>query len=116
MDTGWNSAAVSLTDCPTCRTLDNANAAVLGPLAANVGAVNSVDPNFRPPESWQWNLTVSREIMPNTMAEVSYVGNHGLHIWRLINGSYNAVRPQFRQQVANGADAKIGRASCRERV
>ncbi|HEV2764231.1 MAG TPA: hypothetical protein VGV38_14705, partial [Pyrinomonadaceae bacterium] len=105
VDTGWNSAAVSLADCPTCRTLDNANATVLANRAANVGAVNSVDPNFRPPESWQWNLTVAREIMPNTMAEVSYVGNHGLHIWRLINGSYNAVRPQFRQQVANGADA-----------
>ena len=105
VDTGWNSAAVSLTDCPTCRTLDNANATVLGANVANVGAVNSVDPNFKPPESWQWNLTVSQEIMPNTVAEVSYVGNHGLHIWRLINGSYNAVRPQFRAQVAAGADA-----------
>jgi hypothetical protein len=105
VDTGWNPTAVSLTDCPTCRTLDNANAAVLGPLSANVGAVNSVDPNFRPPESWQWNLTVSQEIMPNTVAEVSYVGNHGLHIWRFINDSYNAVRPQFRAQVAAGADA-----------
>ncbi|HEX8151201.1 MAG TPA: TonB-dependent receptor [Pyrinomonadaceae bacterium] len=105
VDTGWNSAAVSLADCPTCRTLDNANATVLAARAANVGAVNSVDPNFRPPESWQWNLTVSREVMKNTVAEVSYVGNHGLHLWRLVNGSYNAVRPQFRSLVAAGADA-----------
>lgn len=105
VDTGWNAGAVSLADCPTCRTLDNANASVLGAAAANVGAVNSVDPNFKPPESWQWNLTVSHEIMKNTVAEVSYVGNHGLHIWRLLNGSYNAVLPQFRSQVANGADA-----------
>jgi hypothetical protein len=43
--------------------------------------------------------------MKNTVAEVSYVGNHGLHIWRLLNGSYNAVLPQFRSQVAHGADA-----------
>jgi hypothetical protein len=105
VDTGWNASAVSLADCPTCRTLDNANATVLGAQAANVGAVNSVDPNFKPPESWQWNLTVSHEVMKNTVAEVSYVGNHGLHIWRLVNGSYNAVLPQFRAQVANGADA-----------
>ncbi|HEX8117976.1 MAG TPA: TonB-dependent receptor, partial [Pyrinomonadaceae bacterium] len=104
VDTGWNPNAVSLADCPTCRTLDNANAAVLGAQAANVGAVNSVDPNFKPPESWQWNLTVSREVMKNTVAEVSYVGNHGLHIWRLMNGSYNAVRPQFRANVAGGGD------------
>lgn len=105
VDTGWNSGAVSLADCPTCRTLDDANASVLGTRAQTVGAVNSVDPNFRPPESWQWNLTVSREVMKNTVAEVSYVGNHGLHIWRLINGGYNGVLPQFRSQVAAGADA-----------
>jgi hypothetical protein len=105
VDTSWNPGAVSLADCPTCRTLDNPNAAVLAARSAEVGAVNSVDPNFRPPESWQWNLTVSREVMKNTVAEVSYVGNHGLHIWRLINGGYNAVLPQFRAQVANGADA-----------
>ena len=63
-----------LTDCPTCRTLDNANAGVLGTRAQNVGGLNSVDPNFRPPESWQWNLTVSHEVMKNTVAEVSYLG------------------------------------------
>lgn len=105
VDTGWNSGAVNLADCPTCRTLDNANASVLATRAATVGAVNSVDPNFKPPESWQWNLTVSREVMKNTVAEVSYVGNHGLHIWRLINGGYNGVRPEFRARVAGGADA-----------
>jgi hypothetical protein len=36
------------------------------------------------------------------VAEVSYVGNHGLHIWRLINSNYNDVLPQFRQAVAAG--------------
>ena len=104
VDTGWNSAAVSLTDCPTCRTMDNANASVLATRAQDVGAVNSVDPNFKPPESWQWNVTVSREIMKNTVAEVSYVGNHGLHLWRFIDNTYNAVLPQFRAQVAAGGD------------
>jgi hypothetical protein len=42
--------------------------------------------------------------MKNTGAEVSYVGNHGLHIWRFMDGSYNAVLPQFRAQVAAGAE------------
>lgn len=108
VDTGWNGSAVSLADCPTCRTLDNANASVLGNLAQTVGAVNSVDPNFHPPESWQWNLTVSREVLKNTVAEVSYVGNHGLHIWRNINGGFNAVLPQYRAQVAAGAPVVAG--------
>ena len=101
VDSGWNPSAVSLADCPTCRTLDAINPG-LSNAAAGLGGVNSVDPNFKPPESWQWNLTVSREIMKNTVAEVSYVGNHGLHIWRLINGNYNQVLPQFRAAVAAG--------------
>jgi hypothetical protein len=73
--------------------------------AAGLGRINSVDPNFRPPESWQWNVTVSREVMKNTVAEVSYVGNHGLHLWRLIDGNYNQVLPQFRAAVAAGTRA-----------
>jgi hypothetical protein len=101
VDSGWNPSAVTLADCPTCRSLDTINPALRNS-AAGLGGVNSVDPNFKPPESWQWNLTVSREIMKNTVAEVSYVGNHGLHIWRLINGNYNQVLPQYRAAVAAG--------------
>lgn len=101
VDSGWNPTALTLADCPTCRSLDTINPG-LSNAAAGLGGVNSVDPNFKPPESWQWNLTVSREIAKNTVAEVSYVGNHGLHIWRFINGNYNQVLPQFRAAVAAG--------------
>jgi hypothetical protein len=34
-----------------------------------------VDPHLRTPYSYQYNLTVQREIMANLIAEVSYVGN-----------------------------------------
>jgi hypothetical protein len=101
VDSGWNPDAVTLADCPNCRSLDTINPGLRNS-AAGLGGVNSVDPNFKPPESWQWNLTVSREVMKNTVAEVSYVGNHGLHLWRLINGNYNQVLPQFRAAVAAG--------------
>jgi hypothetical protein len=101
VDSGWNQSSVLLTDCPNCRSLDTINPG-LRTAAAGLGAINSVDPNMKPAESWQWNATVSREIMKNTVAEVSYVGNHGLHIWRLINSNYNDVLPQFRQAVAAG--------------
>ncbi|HEV3470201.1 MAG TPA: carboxypeptidase regulatory-like domain-containing protein [Pyrinomonadaceae bacterium] len=103
VDTGWQAGAISLADCPNCRSLDTINPGLQN-AAAGLGTVNSVDTNFKPPESWQWNLTVSREIMPNTVAEVSYVGNHGLHLWRLINGNYNQVLPQFRDAVAKKPD------------
>jgi hypothetical protein len=75
-----------------------------------VGTINSIDPNFRPAESWQWNVTVSREIMKNTVAEVAYVGNHGLHIWRFINSNYNEVKPNLRAAVAAGTlDGNLAR-------
>ncbi len=103
VDSGWNSDAVALSDCPTCRSLDTINPG-LRTSTAGLGGINSIDPNFRPAESWQWNVTVSREIIKNTVAEVSYVGNHGLHIWRFINGNYNEVIPSARAAVAAGAN------------
>lgn len=32
------------------------------------------------PNSWQWNLSVEREIVPNTTLQVGYVGNTGIHL------------------------------------
>jgi hypothetical protein len=77
-------------------------------LATAVAGVNpaagfqAVDENYRSPDSWQWNLTVSREIMKNTVAEVSYVGNHGPHIWRR-DVPYNDIRPSARTAVVRAA-------------
>jgi hypothetical protein len=81
---GWNGAGTTLANCPTCRSLDTINPG----LATNVAGVNpnagfnAIDPNFRPPESYQWNLTVSHQLLKNTTLDASYIGNHGLHIWR----------------------------------
>jgi hypothetical protein len=100
VDTGWR-GETSLADCPTCRSLDTINPGLKNAVAG-VGpstGFNAVNPTFRPPESWQWNLTVSREVMKDTVVEASYIGNHGLHIWRR-GVSYNDIQPQFRLQNA----------------
>src|SRR5678816_483204 len=52
----------------------------------------ALNEDYRPPESYQWNLTVSREIFRDTVLEASYIGNHGLHIWRR-NVAYNDIPP-----------------------
>jgi hypothetical protein len=109
VDTGWQGGRTSLADCPTCRSLDTINPG-LKDAVAGVGPGTSffaVQTGFRPPESWQWNITISREIMKNTVVEASYVGNHGLHLWR--SGlQYNDVVPSARLAVAeairNGED------------
>lgn len=52
-----------------------------------VGATNasgspgfSQDPSDILPNTWQWNLTIERELMRNTKMELAYVGNRGLHL------------------------------------
>jgi len=84
VDSGWSGATDTLATCPTCRTMDaigpNLKNQVVG--VSQTGGFAAVDINFRPPESYQWNLTISREIMKDTVLEASYIGNHGLHIWR----------------------------------
>jgi hypothetical protein len=91
---GWNGEGTTLANCPTCRSLDTINPG----LRTNVAGVNpnagfnAVDTGYRPPESYQWNLTVSHELMANTVLEASYIGNHGLHIWRR-NVNKNDIPP-----------------------
>ncbi|HJQ23580.1 MAG TPA: carboxypeptidase regulatory-like domain-containing protein [Blastocatellia bacterium] len=102
VDSGWQSDKLTLTDCPTCRSLDTINPGLKNAVAG-VGSNTSftaVNTNFRPPESWQWNVTVSREVLKDTLLEVSYVGNHGLHLWRS-GVPYNDVVPNVRQAIAN---------------
>ena len=72
-------------------------------IGANTG-FNALTEDYRPPESYQWNLTLSRELMKNTVLEVSYIGNHGIHLWR--NGiAYNEVVPSARLAIAQALRA-----------
>jgi hypothetical protein len=62
---------------------------------------DAVDPNFRPPDSYQWNVTLSHEIFKDTVLEASYIGNVGRHLWRRAV-SYNDVLPSARAAIAQG--------------
>ncbi|HET6933016.1 MAG TPA: TonB-dependent receptor [Candidatus Acidoferrum sp.] len=44
-----------------------------------------IDPNLKPPQIQQWNLSVQRDIGWNTSLQVSYVGNHGVGLFRAID-------------------------------
>lgn len=101
VSSNWGGSTTNLGDDPTFRSLDAINSG-LKDAVAGVGPnspFNALSIDFRPPESYQWNLTLSREVMNNTVVEASYIGNHGLHIWRRgIN--YNDVVPSARLAVA----------------
>jgi Carboxypeptidase regulatory-like domain len=90
-----------LSDDPTFRSLDSINSGLKGNLAG-VGAntqFHAVDPNFRPPDSIQWNLTLSHELTKDTVLEASYVGNAARHLWRR-QVFYNDIVPSARQALA----------------
>lgn len=112
VDSGWQ-GGTTLTDCPTCRSLDTIGPGLKGAVAG-VGSNTSfqaTNTDFRPPESWQWNVTVSREVLKDTVVEASYIGNHGLHIWRR-GVEYNppklSIRPQLAQAQRFNPDAVQG--------
>lgn len=45
----------------------------------------AIDPNLKTPYVQQWNLAVQRDIGWNTSLTVSYVGNHGVGLFRAID-------------------------------
>jgi hypothetical protein len=93
----WGGSTTSLAGNPTLRTFDQIGPQLISQTAT--ASITAVDVNGRPPESWQWNATLSRELMKDTVLEVSYIGNHGLHLWRDLF-PVNDILPQFQQQNA----------------
>jgi len=108
VDSGWQSGTNSLVGCPTCRSLDTINPGLKNAVAG-VGAGTgfaAVNENFRPPDSWQWNVTITREVLKNTVVEASYIGNHGQHIWRR-GVNFNEVPPSARAAVISAFQAGV---------
>jgi hypothetical protein len=93
----WGGAATTLAGAPDDRTFDTIGAPLKTSTAT--ASIFAIDPNAHPPESWQWNMTLSRELMRDTFLEVSYVGNHGLHLWR-DSFPINDILPQYQKENA----------------
>ncbi len=77
------------------RTLDAAPAP--GSLTASGSPSYGISTDSNLPNTWQWNLTVEREVLPNSKFEVAYVGNKGIHLLQFgdANGVPAAQRLNF---------------------
>jgi hypothetical protein len=87
------------------RTLDSGPIFTGGTGAPSFG----IDTSDILPNTWQWNLTVERELLRNTKLEVAYVGNRGLHLIRYTD--INAVPADLRLDYAlnqNDSDRPFG--------
>jgi hypothetical protein len=66
--------------------------------AANTALASLIDPNAgRPDRTYQWNISVQREITRNTVVEVAYVGNR--NVWQPTTAfqDFNAISPAILQ-------------------
>jgi hypothetical protein len=66
-------------------------------LPANRGTASATvfDPNMRTPYVMQFNLNVQRELMRNTVLEVSYVGSRGIKLFMNYNPNQRRVYGDF---------------------
>jgi hypothetical protein len=64
---------INATDVRTLETATPLSSPAVSPNAAK-------DPRAITPNSWQWNLSVERELARNTTLSLGYVGNSGIHL------------------------------------
>ena len=74
------------------------------PIPANfTSSLNAFDPSLKTGYVQSWNIGFQRELSRNTVVEVRYTGNHGLHEWRQLNlNEVNTIENGF-QSVFNAA-------------
>ena len=78
------------------RTFDAAP--LPGSLTASGAPSYGISTDANLPNTWQWNLTVEREILPNNKLEVAYIGNRGIHLLQFSDA--NGVPPSQRLNFA----------------
>ncbi len=73
-----NNAPFSVSVSNYSRALGGATPASLS--GASASPQGGIDPANLIPTSWQWNLTVEQTLAKNTVLQMSYVGNRGMHL------------------------------------
>jgi hypothetical protein len=86
----FNSGVIALSDLLTYNnSVTNGAAAFQFPQTSPTGAPATLgggdfeegnNPHWKDPSSAQWNLTVERQLTPNTMVRLSYTGQGGYHL------------------------------------
>ncbi len=61
-------------------SVDNPGAALNATTAAPI-TLTTLAKGLKPPEAWNWNFTVQRELFLKSVLSVAYVAHRGLHAW-----------------------------------
>jgi hypothetical protein len=63
-------------------SVDNPGANLTTGTAAPL-TITTLNPKLHPPEAWNWNVTVERQLPLNSVLTVGYVAHRGLHAWQV---------------------------------
>ena len=93
---------------PALPTRSGLPSAITFPIAASfTSSLNAFDPSLKTGYVQSWNFGFQRELSRNTVIEIRYTGNHGLHEWRQINlNEINTVNNGF-QSIFNQAASNL---------
>ena len=90
---------------------ENGNLAAPGggavPALAPIAEIGSIDPNLKVPRSWNWSMTVQRELRWGIFGEVGYVGSKGQNLLR----QPDINQPSLEDAAANAALPAAQRAN-----
>ena len=90
---------------------ENGNLAAPGggavPALAPIGSIDSIDPNLKIPRTWQYSVSVQRELRWGLFAEIGYVGSTGRNLIR----QPDINQPSFEDLEANAALPAAQRAN-----
>jgi TonB dependent receptor len=112
-----NSDPVTANPFPSQPPPKNLDFAAAGYLPINAGgSVYIVDPHLRTPYTYQYNMSIQRELVPGTVLEVSYVGSSSRGLTSLID--INAFQLGTTDRVLNLTEGQLQRPrrECHEAI
>ena len=77
-------------------SVDNPPASVTSGTAAPL-TITTFNPHLKPPQAWNWNVTVERQLPLHSLLTVAYVGHRGTHGWQV----YDINEPTVGALLAN---------------
>ncbi len=63
-------------------SVDNPGGALTSTTAAPL-TITTLNPNLKPPQAWNWNVTVQRQLFLHSVLTAAYVGHRGLNGWQV---------------------------------
>lgn len=77
-------------------SVDNPPASVTTGTAAPL-TITTLNPHLKPPQAWNWNVTLERQLPLNSVLTVAYVAHRGTHGWQV----YDINEPTVGALLAN---------------